>query len=704
MKKIFKKLFVSILIGSGLIVSTSLKAYATPSSIYQCSNNTMKYGFDNKNNGKLWITTSAGNQIFYGDDKSSTFPYLIVDGTYTTISDFSSTISRISTTETIKTNSEINGIASSMKLTSVNANTYAKYEITVTNTSNVGKNVGYKEYWDTCVNGNDKSPIQYLESGNGFRMYSGSVQLTMLGKNTPNVTDTDKMWAGTYGTGKGASDANMTISPGGTFSAGDSALFFRWDPTYLAPGASRTYSIIVGAGDVNNFPNLSLNTPANGSSYVYGNSLSITGVVSDKDVNDMITVYYSLDGVQGTLGTLTATGSNQSFSYSKLIPTNYASGTHTLKVWAQDQKGGVSSEITRTFNYKRDVTPPNATHSLSPNGWTNGSVNININATDDISGVSYIQMNGGNKVNSANASFAVNQNGTYLFTLADKEGNSKTYTVNVTNIDKIVPIYTRAEIVNKDKYGYDVYIYGVNDSGGSNINRVQFPTWTSKNGQDDLDTNWGNSTTSRGTNLGNGTWKFHVNTADHNTEYGEYITHIYVYDNAGNYSMIGVNVIIDNTPPTLDLSIDYDLYTTDPVTITAIGTDECTGVHRIVKPDGNIVYGDIATFVVKKNGIYIFKCYDEANNETIKSIEIKNIIDVESCSGLKNVEYKLTGDTVTSGWVKYNGTFGILNEGITNIEARAFDNAGNVAYDNSVVKIDRTKPINGTIEINTTIK
>ena len=385
--------------------------------------------------------------------------------------------------------------------------------------------------------------------------------------------------------------------------------------------------------------------------------------------------------------------------YEKIIKSNNGRYNFVIK----DVANFTTNYSVTISNIDRDG--PVITPTISTTSWTKGNVNINLKLSDSKSGFNYVVLPNGNISYSTEVNYLLTENKKVTFVAYDKVGNTTTYTVNVTNIDKTAPTYTKAEILNKNKYGYDVYIYGVADNnGGSGINRVQFPTWTSKNGQDDLDSNWANSTTSRGTNLGNGIWKFHVNTADHNTEYGEYITHIYIYDNVGNYSMTSVSIVIDNTPPVLDLSIDYDLYTTDPVTITAIATDDCTGVHRIVKPDGSVVYGDNTTYVVKKNGLYTFKCYDEANNETIKTIEIKNIIDVEPCSGLKSVEYRLSGDTVTSDWVDYTGTFGILNEGITYIEARAFDNAGNVSYDNSVAKIDRTKPINGTIEINTTIK
>ena len=75
--------------------------------------------------------------------------------------------------------------------------------------------------------------------------------------------------------------------------------------------------------------------------------------------------------------------------------------------------------------------------------------------------------------------------------------------------------------------GYDIYLYGVRSPSG--VSKVQFPTWTVYGNQDDLDYSWATSSLSAGTNLGNGTWKYHVNISDHNNEAGHYITDFYIF-------------------------------------------------------------------------------------------------------------------------------------------------------------------------------
>ncbi len=94
------------------------------------------------------------------------------------------------------------------------------------------------------------------------------------------------------------------------------------------------------------------------------------------------------------------------------------------------------------------------------------------------------------------------------------------------------PTLTKAEIKNVTASGYDVYLYEVKDPAG--IEKIQFPTWTTANGQDDIQPDWENSIAASGKEIdGNGTWYYRVNVTDHNGEWGEYNTHVYLYDTLG---------------------------------------------------------------------------------------------------------------------------------------------------------------------------
>ncbi|WP_423055595.1 lectin-like protein [Acetobacterium carbinolicum] len=117
--------------------------------------------------------------------------------------------------------------------------------------------------------------------------------------------------------------------------------------------------------------------------------------------------------------------------------------------------------------------------------------------------------------------------------------------------DSDKPVITDVKVTDVSSSGYTVTCT-VSDNSG--INRVQFPTWTLSNVQDDLDGSWETNPKYSGTIQGN-TVSFRVKDSDHNYEEGLYRTHIYAYDIFGNISAVKVedfcgdtNVTNDNTP------------------------------------------------------------------------------------------------------------------------------------------------------------
>ena len=116
-------------------------------------------------------------------------------------------------------------------------------------------------------------------------------------------------------------------------------------------------------------------------------------------------------------------------------------------------------------------------------------------------------------------------------------------TVTVTS-DKTGPTITNAKVTNVDSTGYTVTCT-VTDASG--VNRVQFPTWTEKNGQDDLLSGWEVSPKASGTRNGD-TFTFRVKTSDHNNESGTYYTHIYAYDNSYRGNCAGAVTLTATVP------------------------------------------------------------------------------------------------------------------------------------------------------------
>lgn len=98
-------------------------------------------------------------------------------------------------------------------------------------------------------------------------------------------------------------------------------------------------------------------------------------------------------------------------------------------------------------------------------------------------------------------------------------------------VDTEKPTLSDLVISNVTSTGFDI---SVNYSDNVGVTSVKFPVWTSvgsSDGQDDMV--WHEAT------LNNGVATYHVNTSDHNGEYGKYIIHAYAYDAAGNETGLG---------------------------------------------------------------------------------------------------------------------------------------------------------------------
>lgn len=141
----------------------------------------------------------------------------------------------------------------------------------------------------------------------------------------------------------------------------------------------------------------------------------------------------------------------------------------------------------------------------------------------------------------------------------DAAGNwgSKAISDSCVYIDRTAPVIKDVEVTEVDNTGYTVTCTATDDKG---INRVQFPTWTEKDGQDDLCQNWQTNAAVSGTKDGD-TYTFRVKDSDHKYERGIYHTHIYAYDNAGNVTMIIADDVEVKNDLTGDKAIIYNGHT-----------------------------------------------------------------------------------------------------------------------------------------------
>ncbi len=133
---------------------------------------------------------------------------------------------------------------------------------------------------------------------------------------------------------------------------------------------------------------------------------------------------------------------------------------------------------------------------------------------------------------------------TYVVDMKDHNYEAGSYTTHIYVIDslgkqKLIDnktykiLYQKSKISNVQiEDGNGQYVITA-DVEGYNLQKVQFPTWTTKKGQDDI--LWKNG------KIENGKVKFTVEMKDHKNETGEYTTHIYLTDGLGKQAVVGIN-------------------------------------------------------------------------------------------------------------------------------------------------------------------
>lgn len=206
-------------------------------------------------------------------------------------------------------------------------------------------------------------------------------------------------------------------------------------------------------------------------------------------------------------------------------------------------------------NFTSDTTPPTISNvritDVNADGYTvvcNVSDNVGISKvefpswnTDKHRGEDANWIQGSVSGNTASARISLSSlksgavQGNYVTHIYawDSSGNKSGVPTSIVYIDRTAPTLTDIKVVEKDSKGYTVECKASDASG---VVRVQFPTWTAKNDQDDIAKDWWTNQAVRGTRVSGDTYRFRVNISEHNNEVGSYVTHIYVYDKYGNYS------------------------------------------------------------------------------------------------------------------------------------------------------------------------
>lgn len=367
---------------------------------------------------------------------------------------------------------------------------------------------------------------------------------------------------------------------------------------------------------------------------------------------------------------------------------------------AEDYAGNTNKQSIIVSNIDK-IIPTTPTITPTNTEWASGSNSFTLSgSTDNESGVAKYQYqinNGTWKDYTGKVSISTEGVTTVNARAVDNAGNVSKTSTKTLNVDNTTPEVSIVSDPSSWTKG-NVNLTATATDALSGVAKIQMP---------------------------NGTWVEGSTASQTVTDNGNYV--FIAQDKAGNEKVAQFTVDnIDRIVPTLSLAQMITNETNQDVEIRATASDEESGIKRIKLPNGEWVSGGNASYFAKGNGTYTFVSEDNVGNQTTKSITISNIdktsptapkitnnqewnknpsIPVtitggsDGQSGLKGIEYKLEGATVT-GWTNYTGLFEVTSEGETKIIARTVDKVGNVSEEVvSYVRIDRTAPHNSSIII-----
>jgi len=282
-----------------------------------------------------------------------------------------------------------------------------------------------------------------------------------------------------------------------------------------------------------------------------------------------------------------------------------------------DKVQNISVEATETLCL--DKTLPYGTITGNPTEYTNEDVVLVLEAFDDLSGVKRIKRPDGVWVENSTVSYTVDRNGQYDFVIEDNAGNQRTITETVDKIDKVRP----SAIVNNNGYiigtwsNESIIIDLIYEDLESGLKEKYYKLGDSTN----TPTEWDESEEA----IKNIAIDFS----------GIYYLHYKAIDIAGNdiegyYGPYKA----DLTFPAIGIVLTPDTNTKEEVSMVINTTSDFSGIsqEKWAKGERDIEYfrdnGEVFNspyeLLLLENGVYTFYARNEAENETIRTIEVDN--------------------------------------------------------------------------------
>ncbi|ADL67887.1 PKD domain containing protein [Thermoanaerobacterium thermosaccharolyticum DSM 571] len=200
------------------------------------------------------ITTDDNKFLLYAGDVSGTSALVVkIDGNLYNLYGYTPT-SIITSDGKITVNyGTINGVDIQVIYT-IYDDKYVLINFVATNKTNVQKNIGFKIYYDTCVAGNDGSPIKVVDKG--FEIYNDSYQVRAVGvlKNNDVVTPpTDwrmEHWSSSNFTyfpyDDGIPHYSNSYYVGQTYQTSDTAISLWWHSQEVSPNQKKSITTLLG--------------------------------------------------------------------------------------------------------------------------------------------------------------------------------------------------------------------------------------------------------------------------------------------------------------------------------------------------------------------------------------------------------------------------------------------------------------------------
>lgn len=276
----------------------------------------------------------------------------------------------------------IDGIDLLVKTQYLNNGNQVQMIYTLKNTTAKTLNVSLGTSADVEIDGDDTAKIEKIDDGATVRLLTEKgntkkkVQFTLYLKDAKGVTNVDNIWIGNWSDYylKHIFDNNPNVKK---IEERDSAITFSWVNRPIKPGETKNYSVVMDIGE-QNVPNIKI--PLKNNEKIYYSNVIINGTVEDKDLKDIVTIYYLVDNKEYTLPPISTKGQIKNFSLDLAKLKLSSAQSHTLKVWAEDSTNSKSKIEERNFKITYLKNPKII---LSEKNWTKNDVIFEIRDTEN---------------------------------------------------------------------------------------------------------------------------------------------------------------------------------------------------------------------------------------------------------------------------------------------------------------------------------